>query len=361
MNKVIVGISGGVDSSVCAWLLKQQGYEVEGLFMKNWEQDDKDAHCSAALDLADAQAVCQQLNIPLHTVNFAEDYWNNVFTYFLEAYQKGRTPNPDILCNKEIKFKLFFQYALQLGADFIATGHYARTKQIDGQFKLIKAKDREKDQTYFLHAINPNILSQVLFPIGDYLKSEVRQIAKDQHLITHDKKDSTGICFIGEKRFRSFLKEYLLAKPGEIIDTFGKSIGKHDGLMYYTIGQRQGLNIGGQKNAEEKPWYVVEKKINTNQLVVAQGTHHPLLYSQGLICQGINWLDNQSANLPLTCYSRIRHRQPEQGCLLSPPDVKGSHVVMFTEPQRAVSPGQYIVFYQQNVCIGGAEIEEVIK
>lgn len=361
MNKVIVGMSGGVDSSVCAWLLKQQGYHVEGLFMKNWEQDDTADQCAAAEDLADAQVVCQQLNIPLHTVNFAQEYWDNVFTYFLNAYQKGRTPNPDVLCNKEIKFKLFFDHAVKLGADFIATGHYARIKEHDCQFKLIKAKDRDKDQTYFLHAINAEILPKVLFPIGDYLKTEVRLIAKEQQLMTHDKKDSTGICFIGERRFKSFLQQYMLSKPGNIVDVFGAELGRHEGLMYYTIGQRQGLKIGGQKNAEEKPWYVVDKIVETNQLVVAQGANHPRLYSQGLICQNINWLDDQSNNLPLTGHCRIRHRQPEQGCLLSPVDPKGQCVVMFTEPQRAVAPGQYIVFYQQNVCIGGAEIEDVIK
>lgn len=361
MKKVIVGISGGVDSSVCAWLLKKQGYQVEGLFMKNWEQDDTDTYCSAAEDLADAQAVCQQLDIPLHTVNFAQSYWDNVFTYFLDAYQKGRTPNPDILCNKEIKFKLFFQYALELGADYIATGHYARVKEVDGEFKLVKAKDRDKDQTYFLHAINPNTLPKVFFPIGDYLKSEIRQMAKEANLITHDKKDSTGICFIGERRFKTFLQQYMLAKPGDIVDIYDEVLGQHEGLMYYTIGQRQGLNIGGRKHAEEKPWYVIEKNIEQNQLVIAQGTNHPRLYSQGLICKNMNWLVQKHDDLPLTCHCRIRHRQPEQGCLLSPPNDEGYHTVMFSVPQRAVAPGQYIVFYQQNICIGGAVIEDVIK
>ncbi len=360
-KKVIVGISGGVDSSVCAWLLKQKGFVVEGLFMKNWEQDDTDAYCAAADDLADAEAICQQLGIVLHTVNFAQAYWDNVFTYFLDAYQKGRTPNPDVLCNKQIKFNLFFQHALELGADYIATGHYARVKQTNGDFKLTKAKDRDKDQTYFLHAINPDILSKVLFPVGDYLKSEIRQLAKEQGLVTYDKKDSTGICFIGERRFKTFLQQYMLAKPGNIVDVFGELVGNHDGLMFYTIGQRQGLKIGGQRNAEEKPWYVIEKDIEQNQLVVAQGSNHPRLYSNGLICQDMNWLEKHQPNLPLNCHSRIRHRQPEQACLLSRPDRDGRYTVMFSEPQRAVTPGQYIVFYQQNICIGGAVIEDVIK
>lgn len=353
-------MSGGVDSSVSAWLLKEQGYQVEGLFMKNWEQDDTDSYCAAAADLADAEAVCQQIGIPLHTINFADAYWQQVFDYFLQSYQKGNTPNPDVLCNKEIKFKLFFDYALELGADYIATGHYARVKEIDNQYCLTKAKDRAKDQTYFLHAIDANVLSKVIFPVGDYLKSDVRDIAMSQKLVTHDKKDSTGICFIGERKFKNFLKEYILAQPGKIVDNFGNILGQHDGLMYYTIGQRQGLNIGGQKHADEKPWYVIEKNMDSNELIVAQGSNHPRLFSQGLYCGKMNWLTRPDASFPFTCMSRIRHRQPEQACMLSPQGNE-QYAVMFTEPQRAVNPGQYIVFYHKNICLGGAEIKQAIK
>ena len=248
-SKVIVGMSGGVDSSVAALLLQQQGYDVEGLFMKNWEDDDDEEFCAAAQDLADAQAVCSRLNIPLHSVNFAKEYWNKVFSHFLSEYEKGRTPNPDILCNKEIKFKAFLDYAMQLGADFIATGHYVRLGDRQGCSALLKGKDRNKDQSYFLHAINPKALEKSLFPIGELLKEQVREIALQHQLITHDKKDSTGICFIGERKFKTFLSEYLLAKPGKILSTNGYKIGSHDGLMYYTYGQRQGLGIGGQKGS----------------------------------------------------------------------------------------------------------------
>ena len=355
-KKVIVGMSGGVDSSVAAWLLQEQGYEVEGLFMKNWEQDDTDNYCAAAEDLADAQAVCHQLTIPLHTVNFSKNYWDNVFNHFLSEYQAGRTPNPDILCNKEIKFKAFLDHALTLGADFIATGHYARVDE----GRLLKAKDREKDQTYFLHAINPEALKKTLFPVGDYLKTEIRAMAKELGLVTHRKKDSTGICFIGERRFKQFLQEFILTKPGEMKDMQGEVIGRHDGLMFYTIGQRQGLGIGGGHSETNNPWYVVDKDIASNTLLVAQGKDHPMLYAQGLVCGRIHWLTSEEIPLPFTCYAKIRYRQTEQACLISPADDK-KHYIMFSEPQRAVTPGQYIVFYNQNQCLGGAVIEEIIR
>lgn len=359
-EKVIVGMSGGVDSSVAAWLLREQGYHVEGLFMKNWEQDDKEGYCAAATDLADATAVCQQLNIPLHVVNFAEAYWDRVFNHFLSEYEAARTPNPDVLCNKEIKFDAFLNHALSLGADFIATGHYAKVKHHAGLGQLFKAKDRDKDQTYFLHAVSPKALGKTLFPIGDYLKSDIRNFAKELGLVTHAKKDSTGICFIGEKRFKSFLNEYMLAKPGHIQSVQGEIIGQHDGLMFYTYGQRQGLGIGGLKDSSEEPWYVVDKDIATNTLIVAQGSHHPMLYAQGLICGPIHWLTETPAELPLTCYAKTRYRQPDQACVISP-EHQQQHCVMFSSPQRAITPGQYIVFYDKNQCLGGATIQQMIR
>ncbi len=358
-TKIIVGMSGGVDSSVAAYLLHEQGYQVEGLFMKNWEQDDRVDYCAAAADMADAQAVCDQLNIPLHHVNFAEQYWQRVFSHFLDEYQKARTPNPDVLCNKEIKFKAFLEHALTLGADYIATGHYARVKTQQGVNCLLKAKDRDKDQTYFLHAIDPKALAKTVFPIGDYLKSEVRAIAQQLNLATHAKKDSTGICFIGEKRFKTFLNEFILTVPGEIRTTQGELIGQHDGLMFYTLGQRQGLGIGGQKQGLEEPWYVVDKDVASNVLMVAQGKHHPLLYSQGLMCGPIHWLTSPMT-LPLTCHAKTRYRQVEQACLISPA-TNDRHCVLFSTPQRSVTPGQYIVFYQKNQCLGGATIEQIIR
>lgn len=357
--KVIVGMSGGVDSSVAAWLLQQQGYQVEGLFMKNWEQDDRDGYCPAAQDLADAQAVCAQLNIPLHTVNFSEQYWDRVFAHFLSEYEKGRTPNPDVLCNKEIKFNAFLNHALSLGAEFIATGHYAKNK-IEGSIGLLhKAKDRDKDQTYFLHAVEPSALGKTLFPIGDYTKPQIREFAKELGLVTHAKKDSTGICFIGERRFKTFLNEFILAKPGEIRSMDDKILGQHDGLMFYTIGQRQGLGIGGMNSSMDEPWYVVDKNVATNTLYVAQGSQHPMLYAQGLICGPIHWL-TQDTDLPLTCFAKTRYRQVEQACMVSPAD-GDQHYIQFSLSQRAVTPGQYIVFYAKNQCLGGATIEQIIR
>lgn len=349
-------MSGGVDSSVAALLLKNQGYDVEGLFMKNWEQDDSDTYCSAEADFADAKSVADQLEIPLHSVNFAKEYWDRVFTYFLNEYEAGRTPNPDVLCNKEIKFKAFLDHALSLGADFIATGHYAKVR--NGQ--LYKAKDRDKDQTYFLHAVNPEALSKTLFPVGDYPKSEIRELAREAGLVTHNKKDSTGICFIGEKHFKTFLSEFILARPGDMRSATGELLGQHDGLMFYTLGQRQGLGIGGRQESNEDPWYVVDKNTATNTLIVAQGKCHPMLYSQGLITGPIHWLVDYSDTLPLTCYAKTRYRQPDQPCVVSPEN-NNQHYVMFSDLQRAVTPGQFIVFYDKNQCLGGAIIEQIIR
>ena len=359
--KVIVGMSGGVDSSVAAYLLREQGYDVAGLFMKNWEHDDQDGYCPAAKDLADAQAVCDQLGLHLHHVNFSNEYWQGVFEHFLQEYARARTPNPDVLCNKEIKFKAFLAHALALGADYIATGHYANVKHADGLGELYKAKDRNKDQTYFLHAVEPQALGKTLFPLGGYLKEEVRAIAQQLNLITHAKKDSTGICFIGEKRFKTFLNEFILARPGAITTTNGVVIGQHDGLMFYTLGQRQGLGIGGTRDGDQSPWYVVDKEISSNTLVVAQGTQHPRLYSQGLICGAIHWLvDPTNYSLPLTCYAKTRYRQPDQACMISPAD-QNQHYVLFGTAQRAITPGQYVVFYDKNQCLGGATIEQLIR
>ncbi len=352
-------MSGGVDSSVTAWLLLEQGYQVEGLFMKNWEQDDTNDYCAAAQDLADAKAIAKQLNIQLHTVNFAKPYWDRVFSLFLDEYAAGRTPNPDVLCNKEIKFKAFLTHALNLGADFIATGHYAKVKN----GLLYKAKDRNKDQSYFLHAIDPQALQKTLFPLGQYTKPQVRDMAQKLHFINHAKKDSTGICFIGEKRFKAFLSEFILAQPGNIETTKGETVGQHDGLMFYTLGQRQGLNIGGVKQYDEAPWYVVDKIVSSNTLVIAQGNDHPMLYAQGLICHNIHWLKNtdESFELPLTCFAKTRYRQADKACIISPIDAQNRHYIMFSEPQRAVTPGQYVVFYTQNRCLGGAVIEQIIR
>lgn len=360
-TKVIVGMSGGVDSSVAAYLLQEQGYHVEGLFMKNWEQDDKDGYCAAAQDLADAQAVCDQLNIPLHSVNFSEEYWDRVFTHFLNEYEQSRTPNPDVLCNKEIKFNAFLNHALSLGADYIATGHYARVQVQDGIGMLYKAKDRDKDQSYFLHAVEPSALAKTLFPVGEFLKTEIRDIAQKLNLATHAKKDSTGICFIGEKRFKAFLNEFMLAKPGVIKTSTNQVIGQHDGLMFYTLGQRQGLGIGGTRNGGEEPWYVVDKDVSSNTLIVAQGNHHPMLYSQGLMCSPIHWLKPITVDqMPLTCYAKTRYRQDDQACVISPL-TNNQHCILFSDLQRAVTPGQYIVFYDKNQCLGGATIEQIIR
>jgi tRNA-specific 2-thiouridylase len=359
-NRIIVGMSGGVDSSVTALLLQQQGYAVEGLFMKNWDEDDGSEYCTAKADLADAQAVADKLGIQLHTANFASEYWENVFEHFLAEYKAGRTPNPDVLCNREIKFKVFLDYATVLGADKIATGHYCRVRTFldehgNSRTELLKGLDPNKDQSYFLHAVTESALARTVFPIGELEKPQVRALAEQHGLITAKKKDSTGICFIGERRFKDFLEQYLPAQPGVMETVEGKSIGQHTGLMYYTIGQRQGLGIGGTKNGSEDPWYVAKKDLQRNVLIVAQGDH-PALYEKGLRASQCHWISGKPPASDVTLRCKIRYRQDDQACQMTvtAPD---SLTVTFPEPQRAVTPGQSIVFYQGDICLGGAIIE----
>lgn len=356
---VIVGMSGGVDSSVSALLLQQQGYKVEGLFMKNWDEDDGTEYCTAMDDLADAQAVADKLGMKLHTANFASEYWDNVFEHFLEEYKAGRTPNPDILCNREIKFKAFLDYTKVLGADYIATGHYVRRHDIEteagSQAQLLRGIDGNKDQSYFLHAVAGTEIAQTLFPVGELEKPEVRRIAEEFDLITHNKKDSTGICFIGERRFKDFLQQYLPAQPGVVETPEGDVIGKHQGLMYHTLGQRQGLGIGGLNGYSDDPWYVAQKDLERNVLIAAQGKNHPILFSHSLTTQKIYWVNNEP-ELPLTCTAKVRYRQSDQVCTVSK-DQHGHYQVVFKEPQRAVTPGQSVVFYINDICLGGGVIE----
>ncbi|MDG6332382.1 tRNA 2-thiouridine(34) synthase MnmA [Glaesserella parasuis] len=360
-KKVICGMSGGVDSSVSAFILQQQGYQVEGLFMKNWEEDDDTDYCTAAADLADAQAVCDKLSIKLHKINFAAEYWDNVFEHFLAEYKAGRTPNPDILCNKEIKFKAFLEYATEdLGADFIATGHYVRRPPLDQQPKLLRGLDSNKDQSYFLYTLSEQQVAQSLFPVGDIEKPIVRAIAEDLGLATAKKKDSTGICFIGERKFKDFLARYLPAQAGDIKTVDGQVIGRHDGLMYHTLGQRKGLGIGGVKGASENAWYVVEKDLVNNVLIVAQGQDNSALLSSGLIASQLHWVDRQPIREKLRCTVKTRYRQADILCEIQPLDDETIRVI-FDEPQIAVTPGQSAVFYQGEVCLGGGIIEEQLK
>lgn len=373
-KKVVVGLSGGVDSSLSAALLKEAGMEVTALFMKNWEEDDTDTVCAAAEDRKDAEKVCETLGIELKTINFAAEYWDNVFENFLSEYSAGRTPNPDILCNKEIKFKAFFDYALQdLQADFIATGHYCLRSfndGIDAPAHLLRGLDPNKDQSYFLHAIGPGKLNKVLFPVGHLLKPDVRNMAQERGLITARKKDSTGICFIGEKHFNEFLHQYLpnAAKPGPIITVEGKVIGKHPGLMYCTIGQRKGLNIGGSKDGNGEAWYVVDKDMAKNALIVAQGHNNPALFSKALYAGSPSWIIEEP-QWPLTCTCKVRYRQADVKCSvfkeenvsLNGEAPKTMLKVVFDEPCSAIAPGQSVVFYQGADCLGGAVIEQAVK
>ncbi|GKX61951.1 tRNA-specific 2-thiouridylase MnmA [Pragia fontium] len=360
-KKVIVGMSGGVDSSVSAYLLQQQGYQVAGLFMKNWEEDDSDEYCSAATDLADAQAVCDKLGIELHTINFSAEYWDNVFEHFLAEYKSGRTPNPDILCNKEIKFKAFLEFAAEdLGADYIATGHYVRRQDVNGKSRLLRGVDNNKDQSYFLYTLSHEQVAQSLFPVGELEKPEVRRIAEQLDLVTAKKKDSTGICFIGERKFKDFLARYLPAQPGHIVTVDGETIGQHQGLMYHTLGQRKGLGIGGLKDGGEDPWYVVDKDLVNNRLIVAQGHDHPSLFSNGLIAQQLHWVDRNTVTETFRCTVKTRYRQQDIPCTVIPHGADRIEV-RFDEPVAAVTPGQSAVFYQGDVCLGGGVIEERLQ
>lgn len=364
-TKVILGLSGGVDSSVVACLLKKQGIETQAVFMKNWDEDDEDNYCPAEEDLADAKAVAKQLDIPLHAVNFAADYWDKVFVNFLSEYEAGRTPNPDILCNKEIKFKVFLDYALTLyphdAQVKIATGHYARIKEIDQQYFLLKGVDNNKDQSYFLYTLGQQQLSQSLFPLGELHKPQVREIAKDYALSVFDKKDSTGICFIGERNFNQFLKQFLNSKMGDMITPEGEIIGQHQGLIHYTLGQRKGLGIGGSKankntQATGEPWFVADKDIQSNQLIVVQGKNHPRLYHQQLTANKLHWISGQAPSLPLDCQAKIRYRQADQQCSILSINEEGFCRVKFAQQQFAITPGQSIVFYAGEICLGGGII-----
>ncbi len=358
VKRVVVGMSGGVDSSVSALLLKRAGYDVIGVFMKNWDDTDEFGHCTATEDFEDVAHVCEQIGIPYYGVNFEREYEQRVFQYFLEEYERGRTPNPDVLCNKEIKFKELLDRALDLGADYLATGHYAQLRHNgDGTVELLRGADPNKDQTYFLHTLDQVPLKRAMFPIGGMQKPEVRAIAKEFGLSTATKKDSTGICFIGEKNFRQFLKTYLPAQPGMIEDTDGRVIGEHEGLMYYTIGQRRGIGIGGRNDSSGEAWYVADKDLARNVLIVAQGADHPRLFSTSLRASGLSFVDGKPPHPDeFRCTAKFRYRQDDQGVQVRMTGLDQCEVV-FDTPQRAITPGQSVVFYDGEICLGGGIIE----
>lgn len=357
-TRVVLGMSGGVDSSVAALLLKEQGYEVIGIFMKNWDDTDEFGVCTAEEDAADVRRVCAQIGIPCYTVNFEKEYFDKVFSYFLDEYRHGRTPNPDVMCNREIKFGEFLQKALDLGADYIATGHYARVEQDEQGFQLLRGVDSGKDQTYFLNALNQYQLSKAMFPIGHLPKSKVREIAAAAGLATAKKKDSTGVCFIGERNFKEFLSQYLPAQPGDIRTFDGEVKGRHEGLMYYTLGQRQGLGIGGSGTGE--PWFVADKDLESNILYVVQGDADKHLYSTALYSGDVNWIIGQAPAFPFRCSAKFRYRQADQGVTVNRAE-DGTIHVEFDQPQRAVTPGQSVVFYDGDMCLGGGIIDRIVK
>ncbi|MGF3103827.1 tRNA 2-thiouridine(34) synthase MnmA [Rossellomorea sp. DUT-2] len=355
-TRVVVGMSGGVDSSVAALLLKQQGYEVIGIFMKNWDDTDENGVCTATEDYNDVIRVCNQIGIPYYAVNFEKQYWDKVFTYFLDEYKAGRTPNPDVMCNKEIKFKAFLDHALKLGADYLATGHYAQVEYRDGEYKMLRGVDNNKDQTYFLNQLGQEQLEKVMFPLGGIDKKKVREIAKEAGLATATKKDSTGICFIGERNFKDFLSNYLPAQPGTMETLDGKVMGKHDGLMYYTIGQRHGLGIGGAGD----PWFAIGKDLERNVLYVGQSFEHPALYSDSILATDVHWTSNGEKTAEFACTAKFRYRQDDNNVTVIPLE-DGKVKVIFDEPIRAVTPGQAVVFYNGDECLGGGTIDTIYK
>lgn len=358
LKRVVIGMSGGVDSSVAALLLKQQGYDVIGLFMKNWDDTDEKGFCTATEDYADVAKVCEQIGIPYYSVNFEKEYWDRVFEYFLEEYRNGRTPNPDVMCNKEVKFKAFLDYAMQLGADYIAMGHYAKvSRDEDGTVHLLRGRDNNKDQTYFLSQLSQAQLQKALFPLGDLEKKEVRKIAEEAGLATAKKKDSTGVCFIGERDFNEFLSNYLPNKPGKMMTLDGKVMGEHMGLMYYTIGQRQGLGIGGTSGTTNEPWFVVGKDMTTQTLYVGQGYHHPNLYSEYLEASNVHFTTENWTETQFECTAKFRYRQQD---IMVKVELIGDGTkakVVFAEPVRAITPGQAVVFYRGEECLGGGIID----
>ncbi|WP_276862874.1 tRNA 2-thiouridine(34) synthase MnmA [Anaerococcus tetradius] len=352
-TKVVVGISGGVDSSVAALLLKEEGYDVVGIFMKNWDDTDENGVCTAEVDYEDAVAVCNQIDIPYYSINFEKEYYDRVFTYFLDEYKKGRTPNPDIMCNKEIKFKAFLDFAKSLGADFVATGHYARVDRSADETVMLRGVDTNKDQTYFLSQLSQEQIKDVLFPVGELEKSQVREIAHKYKLATADKKDSTGICFIGERDFNEFLSNYLPAQEGNIVDTEGNILGRHDGLMFHTIGQRRGLGIGGEGEA----WFVCGKDLKKNELIVCQGKNNPLLFSNKLYASEFSTISDKEIPEEFSCTAKFRYRQADINAHVK---VLGDGKIEVTyDRTKAVTPGQAAVFYLGDVCLGSAIIDEV--
>jgi len=356
-TRVVVGMSGGVDSSVAALLLKEQGYDVIGIFMKNWDDTDETGFCTATADYEDVISVCNDIGIPYYAVNFEKQYWDKVFTYFLEEYKAGRTPNPDVMCNKEIKFKAFLEHAVSLGADYLATGHYAQVVEVDGGVSMLRGKDDNKDQSYFLNQLTQEMLKKVMFPIGHLDKDVVREKALEAGLSTAKKKDSTGICFIGERNFKDFLGEYLPAQPGAMKTMAGEGIGKHDGLMYYTIGQRHGLGIGGAGD----PWFVVGKDLKENVLLVEQGFHHEALYSDSLTATDISFTTARKLPKTFSCTAKFRYRQPDTKVTVELTEDGAKAIVKFDNPVRAITPGQAVVFYDGEECLGGGTIDTVIK
>lgn len=360
-TRVVVGMSGGVDSSVTALMLKEQGYDVIGVFMKNWDDTDENGVCTATEDYKDVAKVADQIGIPYYSVNFEKEYWDRVFQYFLDEYKRGRTPNPDVMCNKEIKFKAFLDYAMQLGADYVATGHYAQVeKDENGTVHMLRGRDQNKDQTYFLSQLSQEQLAKTMFPLGHLEKKEVRQKAEEADLATAKKKDSTGICFIGEKNFKEFLGHYLPAQKGKMVTTSGEIKGEHAGLMYYTIGQRQGLGIGGGGDSQE-PWFVVGKDLATNTLYVGQGFHHPQLYATSLEASQVHFTTTEVKPKTFHCTAKFRYRQQDTGVTVTLDECGEKATVVFDEPVRAVTPGQAVVFYDGEECLGGGLIDFVYK